>query len=321
MIPIEFLERTQVVGEESGVALEEFPDWKLASSDVESEQSLDPATTPRADYATYFIPHKSIDLLKDRFRSPDGFRPRGTEALGAFIWRHIVMARDIDPKRYPEAKLSMTVDTRLRMDEPKVPGTYWGNLAEPNAVARMPVAVLCSNGWRSDSPMEDKEVTRRLSGLDMSSLDLASSAPSSPTHGALDTFHHILPLAARRIRASVAAVDNKAVRRLASLLKQMSTATTLTWNVDRWPGPDMLIVYTQQLRFNDLDFGPLLGGCSQALRFTVGDNEGKPDGRCIILPPRRSDAGGLEVSVQYDVRTLERLRQNKEWTSYFEWRN
>lgn len=297
--------------------LDDFPDWKRAGQGFESEQSLELKPASRADFATYYISHENIGRLKSRLSSTSGFRPCTSEAIAAFLWRHVVLARNIDAKRYPEAKLSMTVDTRLRMD-PKVPGTYWGNLAEPNAVARIPVPVLCANSAWSTSESSEKIP---LSNLCQSPMAVSSPSSLSSVHGATGSSNNVLALTAQLVRASIAAVDNKAVRRLSSLLKGMPTATTLTWNVNRWPGPDMLIVFVQHLRFNDLDFGPLLGGCSHAFRPTVGDNEGKPDGRCFVLPPRKCDGKGLEVLVQYDPETLLRLRQNSEWGEFFEWRN
>jgi hypothetical protein len=129
-----------------------------------------------------------------------------------------------------------------------------------------------------------------------------------------------LATAAARIKQAIAAVDSTAVRRLVGLLNQMDKATSLTWNVDRWPGPDMLIVCLNASKFNHIDFGPVLG-CSEAFRCSVGKPDGKPDGRCFIWPPRHSDGRGMEVTLQYDVGTLERLRACAEFREFFDWRN
>jgi hypothetical protein len=82
----------------------------------------------------------------------------------------------------------------------------------------------------------------------------------------------------------------------------------------------MLIVCLNSAKFNHIDFGAVLG-CSEASRLTVGKPDGKPDGRCFIWPPRRRDGRGMEVCLQYDVETLERLRGEGEWRGFFEWRN
>jgi hypothetical protein len=129
-----------------------------------------------------------------------------------------------------------------------------------------------------------------------------------------------LSLAALRVKQAISAVDSTAVRRLVGLLSQMSTATSLTWNVDRWPGPDMLIVCLNSAKFNHINFGDVLG-YSEASRLTVGKPDGKPDGRCFIWPPRRRDGRGMEVCLQYDVETLGRLRRDGGWREFFEWRN
>lgn len=166
------------------------------------------------------------------------------------------------------------------MENPPLPSNYWGNFAEPNAVARASVAHLQNE---QDKP----EIY----------VELASS-----------------------VKRAIAAVNNKAVRRLVGLLNQMPKSTSLTWNVDRYPGPDMLIVCLQAHRYNGIYFGRDLGYPS-AFRVTVGDTEGKPDGRCIILPPRHGQGHGLELIVQYDNGTLERLESNAEFSKFFVRRN
>jgi hypothetical protein len=130
----------------------------------------------------------------------------------------------------------------------------------------------------------------------------------------------LLATAAARIKQAIAGVDSTAVRRLVGLLNQMDKATSLTWNVDRWPGPDMLIVCLNASKFNHIDFGPALG-CSEAFRCSVGKPDGKPDGRCFIWPPGHGDGRGMEVTLQYDVGTLERLRRCGEFREFFDWRN
>ena len=129
-----------------------------------------------------------------------------------------------------------------------------------------------------------------------------------------------LSIASYRIKQAIVAVDSTAVRRLVGPLNQMDKATSLTWNVDRWPGPDMLIVCLHGAKFNHIDFGTLLG-CSKASRFTVGKPDGKPDGRCFIWPPKHRDGNGIEVMLQYDVETLGRLKACGEFREFFEWRN
>ncbi|KAH7128083.1 hypothetical protein B0J13DRAFT_453820 [Dactylonectria estremocensis] len=289
--PIRFLERSSVVEGDQGMSLEDFPNWKLAedAAGFLNPKDYEASEIPTFEYATYFISAEKLALLRNRVSSkvPE-LSLSITDILGAFLWRHVVVAREIDPQRYPEARLSVTVDSRGRMENPTVPTDYWGNFAEPNAVAKLPVASIQT---------------------------VSSSSVTSGT--AWDT---IYPEAARRIHGAIDAVNNKAVRRLVGLLKQMPKATTLTWNVDRYPGPDMLIVCIQAHRFNDIHFGHEIGYPS-ATRCTVGDTEGKPDGRCMILPPRRADGRGLEILLQYDGMTLKRLENNVEFKHFFIRRN
>ena len=123
------------------------------------------------------------------------------------------------------------------------------------------------------------------------------------------------------MRSAIQNVNAPAVQRLAGLLAQLPKTTSITWNVDRWPGPDMLIVCLQSIPFTALDFGPDFGGCCEAFRLQIGDIEGKPDGRCIIFPPRKGDGGGLEVMLQYETSTLDRLDADKGFTRWFERRS
>jgi hypothetical protein len=142
--------------------------------------------------------------------------------------------------------------------------------------------------------------------------NLSTQATTSPST--------TLATATARVKQAIAAVDCTAVRRLVGLLNQMDKATSLTWNVDRWPGPDMLIVWLNGSKFNHIDFGPALG-CSEAFRCSIGKPDGRPDGRCFVWPPTHSDGRGMEVTLQYDVETLERLRTCGEFREFFDWRN
>ncbi|KAF4415547.1 trichothecene 3-O-acetyltransferase [Fusarium acutatum] len=280
--PITPLERSSVVEGERGVTVEEFPDWKLTetSSNFLNPTNYEAAEVQSIEHGVFSISVEKLSLLKNHvLKSAANTKLSTTEAICAFLWRHVVLARQIDHHRYPEAKLSITVDARERMENPPLPSNYWGNFAEPNAVARASVARL----QNEDGPKIY--------------VELASS-----------------------VKRAIAAVNNKAVRRLVGLLNQMPKSTSLTWNVDRYPGPDMLIVCVQAHRYNDIYFGRDLGYPS-AFRVTVGDTEGKPDGRCIILPPRHMEGQGLELILQYDGSTLERLENNMEFSRFFIRRN
>lgn len=297
-----FTERTTIIPPEPGVCLDDLPNWKLANarSKFLDPTSYKPALLPQVKYATYFISGQNLARLRSNLRGVSGSRMSIIEALGAFLWMHVLRARNIDTERYPQAKLSITVDARSRMTDRAVSPRYWGNFSEPNAVACLPTAFL-------------HDQTNQTGDLGVSHV----SCPEAP--GNMD-WSVKLPEAARRIKQAIAAVDNTAVRRLVGLLNQMPKATSLTWNVDRWPGPDMLIVCSHKSFYNQLDHGPGLG-CSDVMRHTVGNTEGKPDGRCLLMPPRNGDGEGLEVALQYDVDTLERLEQSKDFAEFLERRN
>lgn len=291
--PARFLERSTVVDATLNVKLEEFPDWKLAENTIDflNPTVYRPGEISGFQYAIYFISSEKLALFKRRIslNTPE-LKLSTTEILSAFLWPHVVVARDINPQTYPEARLSLAVDARSRMRSPSVPRNYWGNFSEPNAVARLPVVILQSG----------------------STLPSSSSSDNGWTAVYAD--------AARRIYDAIRAVDDNAVRRLVSLLNHLSKSPMLTWNVDRYPGPDMLIVCIKTHRFNRINFGHQLG-YPLATRCTVGDTEGKPDGRCMILPPRKADGQGIEVLLQYDRSTLKKLEGCAEFRNFFVRRN
>ncbi|KAF5585282.1 trichothecene 3-o-acetyltransferase [Fusarium pseudocircinatum] len=266
--PVQLLDRHDIVKGDLNTTLEELPHWKLAEGNDKFLNPTEYDSDEVFESAIYFIPADKIALLKTRILStmPSTTKAGTVTALCAFLWRHIVLARGIDCLKYPDAKLAITVDARTRMESPVIPSTYWGNFAEPNAVAQLSVASLQEG----------------------SVLSPLSSQPCEST---------IYARAALNVQRAIAAVDDKAVRRLVGLLNQMPKSTTLTWNANRYPGPDMLIVCIQHHGYNDINFGEDIG-YPLATRVTVGDTEDKPDGRCLILPPRRADSRGLEISLQ-----------------------
>jgi hypothetical protein len=284
--PITALDRSRLIDGNQDVTLEDLPDWKLTEDPTSFLNPTDykPTNLQTFENAIFSISTERLAMLKRHIsnNSPEA-NVNTMGALGAFLWRHVVLARDIDSSKYPEAKLSITVDARGRIEDKLIPGNYWGNFSEPNAVARLPVASL-------QRPLQ----------------------PITP--GRHEGSVYIEP--ALHIKRAVAAVNDTAVRRLVGLLNQMPKSTTLTWNVDRYPGPDMLIVCLQAHRYNDIYFGQDLGYPS-AMRVTVGDTENKPDGRCLVLPPRRGAGQGLEIILQYDTSTLDRLESNVEFSRFF----
>lgn len=294
-------ERVGIVPPTTDVELEQFPHWKRTG---ELESFLEPVlfdsvATP-VRYSIYSISETKSQELRDRLNREGGVKVSISDAISAFIWMHVLRARNIDTETYPSSKLSITVDARSRMTDCLVPTGYWGNFSEPNAVACM-----CTKLMRGEMTEEN-------------STGINHSLPAQDADEALD-WSVKLPKAARRVKQAIAAVDNTAVRRLVGLLHQMPKATSITWNVNRWPGPDMLICGVNRLPTNIMQYGPL--GYSEATRISIGNTEEKPDGRCILLPARRGDGRGLEIALQYDYATLDRLKESKQFAEYFTWRN
>ncbi|OBT88781.1 hypothetical protein VE02_03128 [Pseudogymnoascus sp. 03VT05] len=277
-LPIVFADRATIITPDLHASLEDLPDWRLVAP---GEQFLNPThynatSLSNLKCAIYYISEERINQLRDAIAVPNQ-RSSPSEAISSLLWLHVVRARNVDLNKYPEAKLSITVNSRARMCNPVVPKYFWGNMCEPNAVARMPTT-------------------------EFSSKDFLSSAT-------------------QRVRSAIQNVNAPAVQRLAGMLAQLPKTTSITWNVDRWPGPDMLIVCLQAIPYSALDFGPDFGGCSEAFRLQIGDIEGKPDGRCIMFPPRKGDGKGLEVMLQYETSTLDRLDADEGFTRWFERRS
>ncbi|OBT59512.1 hypothetical protein VE04_00547 [Pseudogymnoascus sp. 24MN13] len=273
--PIVFADRATIITPDIHASLEDLPDWRLVSPGEEflNPTNYDAASLSDLKCAIYYISEERISQLRDAIAVPT-LRPSGSEAISSLLWLHVVRARNVDLNKYPEAKLSITVNARARMSNPIVPKYFWGNMCEPNAVARMPTA-------------------------EFSSKDFVQSAT-------------------QRVRSAIQNVNAPAVQRLAGMLAQLPKTTSITWNVDRWPGPDMLIVCLQSIPYTALDFGADFGGCCEAFRLQIGDIEGKPDGRCIMFPPRKGDGKGLEVMLQYETSTLDRLDADEGFTRWFE---
>jgi len=134
---ISLLERKSVIDPETDVLLDDFPDWKLAQDhdDFLNPCDYDPTISPPVRFATYFASEEQLRLMKQSQATESGKAPSSTEAICAFLWKHVVNARNIDCERYPETKLSITVNARMRMKNPICSPAYWGNLSEPNAVS------------------------------------------------------------------------------------------------------------------------------------------------------------------------------------------
>ncbi|KFY33730.1 hypothetical protein V494_07389 [Pseudogymnoascus sp. VKM F-4513 (FW-928)] len=275
---IDFADRDTIITPDLHASLEDLPDWRLVNPGEEflNPTHYDAASLSDLHCGIYYISEERINQLRDAIAVSTS-RPSPSEAISSLLWLHVVRARNIDLNKYPEAKLSLTVNARARMSNPMIPKYFWGNMCEPNAVARMPTA-------------------------DFSSKDFLSSAT-------------------QRVSSAIQNVNAPAVQRLAGMLVQLPRTTSITWNVDRWPGPDMLIVCLQGIPYTAIDWGADFGGCCEAFRLQIGDIEGKPDGRCIMFPPRKSDGRGLEVMLQYEKSTLDRLDADEGFTRWFERRS
>lgn len=134
---ISFLDRKSVINPEADVLLGDFPDWKLVQDHDAflNPCDYDPTKSPPVQFATYFASEDKLRLLKQSQATESGKAPNSTEAVCAFLWKHVVNARGTDCAKYPETKLSITVNTRGRMKNPICSPAYWGNLSEPNAVS------------------------------------------------------------------------------------------------------------------------------------------------------------------------------------------
>jgi hypothetical protein len=172
------------------------------------------------------------------------------------------VARNIDPYRYSEVKLSIIIDTRGYTKNPNILSNYWENFIELNIVARLPVTSL-------------------LEGISLLSISKY-------------LINIIYLEAVYYIHRAIAIVDNKVVRYLIGLLNQIPKSTILIWNINHYPGLDILLIYIQGYKYNNIYFGYKLGYPS-VLRCTIGNIKGKPDSCYLILPSRHNNSKGLKI--------------------------
>lgn len=131
-----FLDRESIfTATPAGEKIESFPDWKLSGGGPNvGVSTYDANRYPPCVFSTYFVSEEKVKSLIDLLSAGSSQRLTPTEAVCAFLWRHVIKARNLDVRQYPESKLSIPVNTRTKMNDPMCCPRYWGNLSEPNAV-------------------------------------------------------------------------------------------------------------------------------------------------------------------------------------------
>ncbi|KAL4973040.1 transferase [Aspergillus desertorum] len=133
------------------VTIDQLPEYTIDSSvreDPSGSYLLDrehPVTVPYA-VSTWYFSASSLKALRDALGQANERTTQFTkvEAVSALVWKHMSIARQLDKSDPDGSSLFTTrLDFRART-KPPFPDTFIGNLNEPTARVRMPIAEICS---------------------------------------------------------------------------------------------------------------------------------------------------------------------------------
>ncbi|RDW67403.1 Acyltransferase easC [Aspergillus mulundensis] len=130
--------------------IEQLPEYTIDSSardDGSGSFLLDrenPITAPYA-VSTWYLSANSLKSLREALAQTESKTQfTKVEAVSALVWKHLSIARQLD-QVYPDGTSLFTtrLDFRART-KPPFPDTFVGNINEPTARVRMPIAEICS---------------------------------------------------------------------------------------------------------------------------------------------------------------------------------
>ncbi|KAL4928188.1 transferase [Aspergillus undulatus] len=132
--------------------IDHLPEYTIDSSardDSTGTHLLDreqPVTTPFT-VSTWYFSDASLKNLRTALAQAEtdkGTQFTKVEAVSALVWKHMSIARQLDQK-YPDGSSLFTtrLDFRSRT-KPPFPDTFIGNINEPTARVRMPLAEICT---------------------------------------------------------------------------------------------------------------------------------------------------------------------------------
>ncbi|KAL4995135.1 transferase family-domain-containing protein [Aspergillus recurvatus] len=134
------------------VTIDQLPEYTIDSSareDPRGSYLLDrehPVTVPYA-VSTWYFSASSLKALRDALAQAENDRATQftkVEAVSALVWKHMSIARRLDKSDPDGSSLFTTrLDFRART-KPPFPDSFIGNINEPTARVRMPVAEICS---------------------------------------------------------------------------------------------------------------------------------------------------------------------------------
>lgn len=113
---------------------------------------------------------------------------------------------------------------------------------------------------------------------------------------------------AQVIRTATGDLDEAAVRTVIGLVDSLPAVTDLTWNYNNFPGADLGVTDMSGLDTYQLDWGGALG------QPTCVRSYSRERGIVYVLPQDRN--GGIEVQIQCEKESLERLKSDKAFTQY-----
>ncbi|KAL2825066.1 transferase family-domain-containing protein [Aspergillus cavernicola] len=134
------------------VTIDQLPEYTIDSTARENPNGshlLDrehPVTVPYT-VSTWYLSASSLKSLRSTLaqaETANAAQFTKVEAVSALVWKHMSIARNLD-KSYPDGSSLFTtrLDFRART-KPPFPDTFIGNINEPTARVRLPVAEVCT---------------------------------------------------------------------------------------------------------------------------------------------------------------------------------
>lgn len=281
----DFTPRERLTFLETGVSLDEFPEYATIPEDVASyqpevakgESAESPPMPPQVDSHVFYLSAQKLKELKDlasaKLKGSDWIST--SDALSALLWRSITVARNPNLDYVAEEEtnvLNIPLDGRRLMGEDS--SSYIGNM------------VLFNN---ASAPLQT----------------LLSSTPQ-------------LAEISLAIRKSISRIDERYTKRAISALSSVPDVSKVMMSGGTFGESALTISSWGHLH---MDWGRVIGGPSECVRVSKIPFSGV----CVILPATESGvastgAKGVEVMIGLKSDDMTRLMKDPFFTSFAKWR-
>lgn len=283
--PARSMDRMTLMKGQSGADIIDFAEYRVLENQKDMPQGkVDVAkAAPPIEYSIFHFSPAHLAQLKRSASSPDPEDPwiSTNDALCAFIWHHISLARGLSsPPHSPShhhhpLMFTVAVDGRHRFSPP-LDSSYLGN-----------AAFICP-------------IVSQVSSV-------VSSPPSSPSS---------LYALASHIRTEITNFDDAKMRGIIALVDSTPFVTDLKLARIADPGRDLAVSSWADMGLYGLEWGAGMGK-PECVRVPALPAEMRFPGWIRVFPRLRD--GGLEVMMGLEVGTTERLRADEAWGRFAEW--